>query len=411
MEDSLQRPKAERPAHVPPELVREFDFYNIPGSSDDVHAAYHAIQAASPDIFWTPYNGGHWVAVRADDIEEIQRGGSRFSNRRVVLPKMPDSVPRQIPLELDAPDLAHYRKPLVQAMMPSAINALEAGVRKVAIDTIERLVPLGECEFIESFAKVLPIHVFLDLVDLPLSDKDFLLGVADKCIRGRTTEDRVEATAELGEYLHKWIEQRRANPGTDLLSNVVTSQIRGELIGYDEAMRYATLILFGGLDTVASMMGFVVNVLARHPEHRRKLLENLDDDAFMNNAVEELLRRHGVALTSRTATHDFEFRSLAFLEGDMILPANVFVGLDERRTPNSLSIDLEREKPSHAVFGNGAHACPGAILARREIRIFLEEWLRRIPDFQIKPGTKPVFDTGMVSGVLELWLSWPAAKS
>ena len=91
----------------------------------------------------------------------------------------------------------------------------------------------------------------------------------------------------------------------------------------------------------------------------------------------------------------------------MILPPNLLVGLDDRKIADPLTVDLTRPFPNgHAVFGNGPHTCPGAVLARREIRTFIEEWFARIPDFEIKPGTQPVIATGMVNGVLELWLSW-----
>jgi len=96
-----------------------------------------------------------------------------------------------------------------------------------------------------------------------------------------------------------------------------------------------------------------------------------------------------------------------FHAGDRILPGNLWVGLDDRINENPLVVDFNREKPVHAAFGNGAHACPGAVLARREIRIFLQEWLSRVPDFRIKPGTKPVLATGLVNGVLRLDLCWP----
>src|SRR5512139_668600 len=81
---------AEKPQHVPAELVRDFDFYHIPGSDADVQASYMAVQQANPDIFWTPRNGGHWVATRAEDITILQKDYTRFSYRHVTLPAMPD---------------------------------------------------------------------------------------------------------------------------------------------------------------------------------------------------------------------------------------------------------------------------------------------------------------------------------
>lgn len=402
-----QQATLSRPGHVPAELVHDFNLYDIPGAAEDVQAAYAAIQQAAPDIFWTPHNGGHWVATRGEDIIAMQRDYHHFSHKHIVLPPMPEGTPRQIPLEMDPPEHARYRRPLMQALMPSIVAELESTVAAVAIKAIEKVLPRGECEFIEDFAKVLPIHVFLELVNLPIEDKHVLLPLAEDSVRGRDAETRLRAHRAMGGYLLDHVRARRENPGDDLLSKLVNVDLGGQRISEEEAVAYATLVLFGGLDTVAGMIGFIARFLALNPDHRRQLVERLDDDAFLKQAIEELVRRHGLANTARVIAEDFDYKGISFRAGDRILPANLFVGMDDRLNDNPLVVDFNREKPVHAAFGNGPHACPGAVLARREIRIFLQEWLRRIPDFRIKPGTKPILATGMVNGVLRLELVWP----
>ena len=407
MRSGIDETPLARPDHVPAELVRDFDLYDIPGSADDVQAAYAAIQRSSPDIFWTPRNGGHWVATRGEDIIAMQRDYQHFSHRHIVLPPMPEGTPRQIPLEMDPPEHARYRRPLMQALLPAIVSELEDTVVQVAADAIEAVLPRGECEFIEEFAKILPIHVFLELVDLPIADKHILLPIAEDSVRGRDAETRLAAQRQMGGYLLDKIRARREVPTEDLLSKLVNVDIAGERISEAEAISYASLVLFGGLDTVAGMIGFIARFLADNPGHRRQLVERIDDEAFLKQAIEELIRRHGLANTSRIIPEDYDYKGVRFRAGDRILPANLWVGTDERLNENPLVVDFERAKPVHAAFGNGAHACPGAVLARREIKIFLQEWLKRIPDFRIKRGTKPVLATGMVNGVLRLDLVWP----
>lgn len=407
MQESGTSDLKQHPDHVPPELVRDFDLYDIPGASNDIQAAYFQVQQSSPDIFWTPRNGGHWVATRGEDINAMQRDYARFSHQHIVIPPMPEGTPRQIPLEMDPPEHSRYRRPLTQALMPSIVRELEDSVRAVAVEAIERLKPQGECEFIEDFAKVLPIHVFLRLVDIPLDDKAYLLELAENAVRGRTGEIRAQSHQMMGGYLLKWVRERRETPGDDLLSKLVNVDIGGERISEHEAISYASLVLFGGLDTVAGMIGFFARFLAQNPAHRRQLVERIDDEAFLKAAIEELIRRHGIANTARVIAEDFTYKGVTFRKGDRILPANLFVGIDDRLNPDPLVVDFDRQNPVHAAFGNGPHACPGAVLARREVRIFLEEWLSRIPEFRIKPGTQPVLATGMVNGVLKLELVWP----
>jgi len=400
---------APKPQHVPEHLVYDFDLYDVPGASEDIHRALKAVQNSAPDIFWTPRNGGHWVATRAADITAMQRDYRHFSNQHILIPPAPEGTPRQIPLEMDPPEHPFYRRQLVEALLPAVVADLEQNVRKVTVEIIERLAPQGECEFIGDFAKVLPIHVFLDMVDLPLEDKPYLLDLTEDSVRGHTAEIRDNAHRAVGGYLHKWVLARREKPGDDLLSKLVNVEIAGERITLDEAIAYASLVLFGGLDTVAGMLGFVARFLATHPDHRRQLIERLDDKAFLKHAIEELIRRHGLANTARVIPEDFEYKGIFFRAGDRILPPNLLVGLDDRINADPLTVDFSREKPVHAAFGNGPHACPGATLARRELLVFLEEWLPRIPKFELKPGSTPVLATGMANGVLRLELSWPTA--
>lgn len=407
MSDVMTVPLAEKPAHVPAELVVDFDFYDVPGAAEDVQAAYAAVQKAAPDIFWTPRNGGHWVATRAEDILMMQKDHRRFSYRHVTLPPMPPETPRQIPLEVDPPEHAHYRRPLMQALQPGVVGKLEESVHDVAVETIETLAPRGECEFVEDFAKVLPINVFLRMVNLPMEDKGYLIPIAEDAVRGRDAATRFKAQQDMGAYLYKWVVERRENPGDDLLSKLVNVQIGGDRISQEEALAYAVLVLFGGLDTVAGMLAFFARFLAMHDGHRRQLVDRLDDEDFIKKAIEEIIRRHGIANTARVVTHDFEYKGIQFKAQDRVLPPNLLVGVDDRVNPDPLTVDFERQGGVHAAFGNGAHACPGAILARRELRIFVKEWLSRIPDFRIKPGADPVLATGMVNGILRLDLVWP----
>lgn len=393
---------AERPPHVPAELVYDFDLYNVPGGGKDIQAGFATVQQNAPDIFWTPYNGGHWVAIRAEDIVDIQRDYRHFSHREIVVPPFPSPKPPLIPIELDPPTHGDYRRVVVQFLTPPTVASLETRVRDVAIEAIEKLLPAGECEFIRDFSQVLPIVVFFSLIETPMDGKDELLAIADSATRGATAEIRLAGQMQMAQRLGELVNSRRANPGNDLLSKIVTLEIGGQRISEAEAISYGSAIFFGGLDTVAGMLGFIATFLARNPEHRRQLVENLDDEAFIKNAIEELIRRHGLVNTARLITCDYEFKGVQLKEGERILPATPFAGVDERVNPDPLSVDFRRENPVHVVFGNGPHACPGANLARREIRIFLEEWLKRIPNFSIKPGTAPVMATGSVSGVQRL---------
>jgi cytochrome P450 len=393
------------PEHVPPHLVRDVDVFNLPGAEEDVHLAWRRLQQEGPEIFWTPRNGGHWIATRAEDIEALQLDHEHFSMAALSIPKTAASAPA-IPISLDPPHHWPFRKLMQPAFLPRAVDRLEDGVRATAIRLIEALAPLGRCEFVGDFATRLPITVFMEMMDLPVADMERLRPLADTATRSPDVAERRKASGAMAQYVMTYVRQRRETPGDDLISFVGRGEVDGRPISFEETLSMVVLLMFGGLDTVASMLGFVARFLAENPGHRRQLI---DEPAIIPNAVEELIRRHGLVNTARLVIDDYDYNGVALRKGDQVQLPNGLAGLDERRFDDPLTVDFRRERPiKHAAFGNGPHTCPGAILARRELKVFLEEWLKRIPDFQIEPGQAPRFAVGMVNTVTVLPLVWTA---
>ena len=388
------------PSHVPPALVFDFDFMDPPGHREDVHLAWKRAVEGAPDIFWTPRYGGHWVAIRAEDIDLMQRDHERFSYQSVTIPRQPHV--RLAPLEYDPPEHTALRAILSPSFGPKPMQVLQSSVRELCRELIDGLYARGECEFVDEFAKRLPIVVFLRLVDLPLEDREELLALTEKSVRG-TAQEREEASRGLAAYVQKWIVARRAEPGPDLFSKIVNARIDGQPLAPEVAFGMLANVIFGGLDTVAASLSFVTRWLAEHPEERHRLAAN---PALIPDAEEEFYRRFGIPNTARVITRDFVYKNVSFKAGEQIMLPKVLHGLDERRYPDPLHVDFARKRTAHAAFGDGPHRCPGSFLARQELRIFLEEWLTRIPDFRLKPGSKPVTSSGMVNGVLSLTLAW-----
>lgn len=408
---ALDNGLTDRPAHVPDHLIVDFDMYDVPGGSDDAQAAYSVFQRSSPDIFWTPRNGGHWVATRGDDIERILRDFETFSSRRVFLPR-DDSAPATIPLESDPPVHTDMRKPLSRGLFPKAVDAMEPVVRELVVSLIESFQSRGECEFMAEFANIMPMNIFLDLVDLPRSERETLVPIVEQFIKSGSIEARQQAQATLIEYLLGIVQERRANPGEDLGSKVVNATVEGERIGDAEAVSYMTLLLFGGLDTIASMLGFIMRFLAQNPAHRRALVTNIEDASFVRSAMEEMFRRFGIVNAGRVVARDCVIGGVHLCANDTILPINLLVGLDDRRIEDPLTVDFSRGSgKQHLAFGAGPHSCPGSTLARREIAIFLREWLTRIPEFSVKPGGRSSAITGVTLSLKALDLVWSTSET
>jgi camphor 5-monooxygenase len=283
------------------------------------------------------------------------------------------------------------------------VRGLEETVRAVAVELIEAVLPAGRCNFTTAYAEVLPVRIFLALVDLPMSDAARLKYLSDQTTRPDGSMSFVDALQALNDYLVPYVEARRANPGDDLLSTIVQTTINGRALTHEECMNLCTQVLIAGLDTVVNFLGFMMLFLARNPSHRRSLVAN---PSQIPSAVEEFVRRFGVVSIARLVTRDLDFHGAPLKAGDMILLPTVLHGLDERENPDPMTVDLARGSARHSTFGQGAHHCVGAHLARAELRITLEEWLKRIPDFEVAPGATIECTGGIVGCVRALPLVW-----
>ena len=390
-----------KPDHVPASLVRDFDYRDFPGHDRDVHLAWKQLHDG-PDLFWSPRHGGYWVATRADDIDVMQTDHERFSYRHITVPPQKE-FPPLAPLEFDPPAHGPLRAIVSPAFGPKPMQAIEADLRKLSTELLDRIQPQHACEFVDAYAKRLPIVTFLRLVDLPLSDREHLLKLTEMSVRPRSDTDTHQAFMGLHAYTQKWIRERRAQPGSDLFSKIVNATIGNQPLTDEQTAGMLSNVIFGGLDTVAAALSFTARCLAENPDVRAELRA---DKALIPAAIEEFLRRFGIPNTGREITHDFDYKGVPLRAGDMILLPKTLHGLDERRYPQPLQLNFHRARNLHAAFGSGPHRCPGSFLARMELKIFLEQWLERIPDFHIPPGQQPRTSSGPVNGVLYLPLAW-----
>lgn len=395
--------KRERPPHVPPELVRDFDylFPAVGTGEDDVLLAWKRIQETSPEIFWTPHHGGHWVLTRADDIETAQLDWERFSMRGHSIPM---NITPNVPLELDPPTHGPVRAMLSPFFTPRVVRDMSDRALEITTRLLDDIEPRGRCEFVEDFARQLPIILFLRMVDLPVSDRKMLLHLAEIRVRGADPQVRNQAKLDVLAYLKDVIDQRKSRPGADLLSQMLHGRVNGEPMSEDMQQNLLAQLMFAGLDTVASLLGWVARYLALEPAFRQKLVA---DPALIPKSFDELARRHSVIAMGRLVTRDFAFKGVRMKAGEQVLVPNMLHAFDEARFANPLEVDPSRPNAAKNVaFGNGPHRCPGATLARAETRIFLEEWLKRIPEFEIDPDDVVTIAGGRVCAVTRLPLRW-----
>ena len=395
----------QRPDNVPADRVVDFDLFDPIRGEPDLHSAWKALQDSTEQtIVWTPHNGGHWIALRGRLIETILSDHERFSSFTVLVPKeTAGAAYRFYPLSLNPPEHRPYRNLLNQNLMPNSINPLAGRVRQLTTELIESFLPRGRCNFIHEFSEVLPLKVFMELVNLPIEDLPRLKYLADQFTRPDGSMPLPEVTRQFHAYLLPVIQARRGKGLADLLSKMIDGNVNGNAVTDAEASNLAVQVLVGGLDTVLNFMGFVMLFLAENPAFRRVLAA---DPSRIPDAVMELLRRYPIVADAREVRIDQDFEGVSLKEGDMIVAPTVLHGLDDEQYDQPMDVRLGRPTPRHTSFGKGVHICPGQFLARLEMKVLLEEWLRLIPEFSLEPGTVVTYAGGIDLTVQPYILVW-----
>ncbi|TWH87061.1 cytochrome P450 [Novosphingobium taihuense] len=398
----------EKPDHVPADRVVDFDYMHPKGIEDGtVYDVLRALQSG-PDIVWTPHNGGHWVVTRFDDVKWVQENFAIFSHEEFTIPREASPV-KMPPLTVDPPLHARYRAVLNPFFTPKKVGEMTEQARALTNELIDKVIDKGACDFRAEFSEVMPPAMFLGIVDLPADKREQFIKWGKAFMHADSGAARQAALGPIVAYLSGVIDERYAAGGEDMLAAIARWRDNPRFGGEHEVMGMALLVYFGGLDTVTNLLSFVAWHLAENPGHQRRLRE---DPAIIPAAAEEYFRRFGLSNTGRLILSDVERDGVTMKAGEMVMVPIGASSIDDRRYADPFTVDFDREGNfapgggSHNTFGNGPHKCVGQPLARAELRVFLEEWVKRIPDFRLDPERPPVSHMGSVNGVTSLHLVW-----
>lgn len=394
------------PDHVPNELVRFLDFRTGLGPCPHAQIAeFHK----GPPVFYSPLSHqdrggkgkGSWILTRAEDIRKMLQEASLFSSAQPRSHAMGESW-KLIPLEMDPPEHAKFRAPLNPLLSPGRVAKLEPRMREMAVTLINEFKDKGECEFIRAFGEQMPVRIFLELMGMAEDELVKFRTWADTIVHNR--EKRGEAMTEVKAFLEEQIAEHRKNPKEGTLVTEVLHFKAGDRPFTDEEVMGTVFLLFiGGLDTVVSSLSYHFRYLAEHPEAQKQLRENPE---MIPDAVEELFRAFPVVTTGRFLTADTDMFGVPMKKGDMVTGSTLLSTSDPEEFENPEVIDLSRSPNRHNAFSFGPHRCLGSHLARREVQVAIDEWLKLIPEFRVKPGTEFVTLGGGVMGMKELPLVW-----
>ncbi|WP_420639585.1 cytochrome P450 [Candidatus Poriferisocius sp.] len=314
-----------------------------------------------------------------------------------------------VPLQVDPPHHSKHRKALDPLFAPRQIAAYEPRVRELVRELIDQVADDGHCNFHQAIAEPLPSTVFLELLGLPVSRVDEFLALKDGIIRppARSMAERREKVAATGQkiyaVLEEVVEARMAERQDDFFSTILDVEVAGEPLSRDDVVDIGYLFFLAGLDTVSASLECMIAFLAQNPDHRRRLV---DDPAVIPHAIEELLRHESpVAAVARITAADTEISGCPIAAGTRITALVGSANTDERVWDNPHLVDFDRESNKHIAFGAGVHRCLGSHLARMELRVALEEWHARVPDYRLADGIELRYSQG-VRQVDNLELVW-----
>jgi cytochrome P450 len=408
-------PIAARPDHVPAAAVYDFDMYRDPGLLRDPHERVRELLRDAPGVFWTPRNGGHWVALNHEAAFEASRNAELFSNASMppeyiarlmaLLPPDAPHFPQPVPINLDPPDHTKYRLPLNPAFSPKVMQARRAEIRALADRLIDRVAGQGHCDFIADIAEPLPVEVFLRIMGLPV---DRLREFRDlvHVVLAPPSADLVENAGRLrkvADAMKDVMEARRSEPRDDLISLLWKTEIEGRPMDWNTIENFAVLLFIAGLDTVINGMGFGIRHLALDPQLQARLRA---DPSLIPEAQEEILRRYTFVVPPRRVARDTVLGGWPMKRNDKLqvyLPA---ADLDPAKFAHPEQVDLDRESKAHIGFGAGPHRCLGSHLARVELGVLYEQMLARLPTFRLDPDQPVVFRAGNILAIESMPLRW-----
>ena len=393
-------PTVQTPADVPPNPNPETGQVSLfdPAFTAAPQPTYRRLLEDYPVTRMTFTNGA--VISRYEDVVWALRHPEIFSSEMDLQVALGNTRP-MIPQQIDPPAQTKFRKILDPRFSRKRMAKIEPRVRQHANELIDAVVDKGECEFDRDFAIPLPCTAFLGLMGLPQEELPIFLEMKDGIIRPQLQTTDLEeaqkiriATAQrIYDYFGDLIKVRKANPQDDLMSYLVSAEVEGHALTDNDILDICFLLILAGLDTVTATLGCNVAYLAQHPDQRQSIV---DRPELIDGMVEELMRwETPVTAVPRVLKEAVSLEGTDMAAGEMVTLLLGAANLDNGEFGNPDTVDFERDRNRHLAFGGGAHRCLGSHLARMELRVALEEWHRRIPDYRIKPGETPTYSPGI----------------
>ena len=381
------------------------------------HEMLRRLRASEP-VAWHEVPGarGFWNLVRHADVVTANRDSSVFSSEAegVVGMLAPDEVgddsvdagdPRGLMmLYTDPPKHTRYRLLVNKGFTPRMIGLLEQYLRHRAVTIVDTVIERGSADFVTEVASELPLQAIAEVMGVPQEDRKLLFDWSNRIIGMDDPEfasaDGANAFMGLYSYVNELGRARRSDPREDIVTRLINAEIEGDRLSELEFDMFMLLLAVAGNETTRNTSSWGMLALMQDPDAYRSLR---DDPTGLDVAIEEILRWASPVLHfRRTATTDIEVGGQSIARGDKVVMWYVSANRDEEVFDDPFRFDITRRPNPHIAFGGGgAHYCLGANLARMELRLLLDEVVRRIPDMTLA-GRPEFLRSNFIGGVKHL---------
>ena len=371
-------------SEVPEALLSDFDIVEDSGLfADPQQRLLDSLVKDPRDVVYTPHNGGHWLVTSHELGREILSNAEVFGSFPIGIPANMAQRPRLIPLESDASEHRRYRRLLLPIFEPTAVERLRAGAETLAAEVLDEVLPTGEFDFLWKVAKPISMGLFVSQLGLEPERLDEFYAWETGFYRAPSMEERVACGEKIGGYLFEVVRRHVEQPSDDIVSMLLDVEVEGEKLAVEEVHAICYLLFLASIDTVATMLSFIIRHLARD----KVLFESLKADRNkIADSVDEFLRMHAFINLNRICEQDTEFHGVRFRAGDNIVVPSFVTDRDERTFADPDTFNPARskkERNQHHAFGAGAHKCIGLHVAKMEVRVVLEAFFDRVSSLEL----------------------------
>jgi cytochrome P450 len=360
---------------------------------------WNSVREVCPVATTERYGRAH-MPVTMEAVQAIAHDTEHFSSWRVSVAR-PDAARRPAPpITSDPPDHHGHRRLLLPSFSPKKIATMEDDLRSFCRSLIAELDGADTADAAEQYSQHIPVHGICQLLGVPESDADmfrdwifrnFQLAPRDNAVR-------LQLMAEMNAYTDSMMALRLEDPRDDLLTLIANAEIDGEPVPSELKQGYVVLMILAGIDTTWSAIGSGLWHFAQEPEQRARLLAVDDDDLLWQTAVEEVLRYYAPVTMGRQVVSDTEVAGCPVHAGDQTLVTFPAANHDPAAFPDAHEFLIDREHNRHVAFGLGIHRCLGSNLARLELTVALQEWIRAFPGYGLHPDRPTTWANGQVRG-------------